>query len=141
MHETIRVGEMGVTFHLSRHETGGALDMFELTIPPLVSVVVPHIHSNYDEMVLGMEGITTWTLKDQIIVLRSGERLVIPKGIPHFFANLHETPARIVCLQTPGVMGPEYYLEIAPHYQSRDPDVAAIGDVMNRYGVIPVLGQ
>jgi len=141
MHETIRVGEMSVTFLKTRHETSDALDMFELTIPPLISVVVPHIHRDHEEMILGMDGVTTWTLNGEIIELNPGESLVIPRGAPHFFANLHDIPARVMCLQTPGVIGPEYYREIAVHYQAETPNLAAIGDVMNRYGVIPVLGR
>jgi hypothetical protein len=36
-------------------------------------------------------------------------------------------------------MGPEYYLEIAALYlKSRHPDLARIGAVMSRYGVVPV---
>ncbi len=33
MYETIRVGEMSVTFLKTRHETDGAFDLFELTCP------------------------------------------------------------------------------------------------------------
>jgi quercetin dioxygenase-like cupin family protein len=138
MHEIIRVGEMSVTFLLSRHETADALDLFELMIPPGASVVVPHTHLNYDEWVLGMNGITSWTLNGEIILLHPGTDLFIPRGTPHFFANVHEDMGRAICLQTPGVMGPEYYREIATHYRLEDPDPAGIRDVMWRYGVDPL---
>jgi quercetin dioxygenase-like cupin family protein len=141
MHETIRVGEMSVTFLMTRHETADALDMFELTIPSAISVVVPHTHRNYDEWVFGMNGITTWTLNAEIILLHPGESLFIPRGTPHFFANVHDGIGRVMCLQTPGVMGPEYYREIARHYQQEEPDLAGIGDVMCRYGVDPLMSR
>jgi len=36
-------------------------------------------------------------------------------------------------------MGPEYYLEIAALYRhSRHPNLAGIGAIMSRYGVVPV---
>ena len=36
-------------------------------------------------------------------------------------------------------MGPEYYLELAALYlHSRHPNLAGIGAVMSRYGVIPI---
>jgi mannose-6-phosphate isomerase-like protein (cupin superfamily) len=139
MHETIRVGGMSVTFHMTRHETADALDAFELTIPSAASVVVPHTHRNYDEWVLGMNGITTWTLHGEIVMLHPGESLFIPRGTPHFFANLHDEVGRAMCVQTPGVMGPEYYREIATYYQQDEPDLAAIGSVMSRYGVDPLM--
>jgi len=141
MHETIHIGGMSVTFHVTRHETADALDIFELTIPPVVSVVVPHTHRHYDEWVLGMDGITTWTLQGEIVQLHPGEELFIPRGTPHFFANLHEKMGRVMCLQTPGILGPEYYREMAEHYRDSEPDVAAISDVMNRYGVDPLVNR
>jgi quercetin dioxygenase-like cupin family protein len=143
MHETIRVGEMSVTFLKTRHETEGALDLFELTIPPFARVPLPHIHRKYDETIFGVDGTVTWTLQrereDQPIEVRRGITLLIPRGTPHSYANLTHTTARILCLQTPGVLGPEYYLEIAALYRAnRHPNLAGIGAIMSRYGVVPI---
>jgi quercetin dioxygenase-like cupin family protein len=139
MHNTIRVGEMSVTFLKTRHETNGAIDLFELTIPPFARVPLPHIHRKYDETVFGVDGTITWTLCDESTQVRRGITLFIPRGTPHFFANLTHTTARILCLQTPGVMGPEYFLEIAALYRtSPHPNLAGIGAIMSRYGVVPI---
>ena len=139
MHETIRVGEMSVTFLKTRHETSGALDLFELTIPPFARVPLPHLHRKYDETIFGVDGVITWTLRDESTQIRRGTTLFIPRGTPHFFANLTHTTARILCLQTPGIMGPEYYLEIAAlYYYNRHPDLARVGAIMSRYGVVPI---
>ncbi|MEO6805868.1 MAG: cupin domain-containing protein [Edaphobacter sp.] len=139
MHETIRIGAMGVTFHKTRHETGGVFDLFELTIPPLVHVPMPHIHRMYDETIFGLDGHMTWTLGDKSTPVTSGNVLFIPRGIPHFYENRHHTTARILCLQTPGLMGPEYYKELASLYsQDGIADLASIASTMSRYGIIPV---
>jgi quercetin dioxygenase-like cupin family protein len=143
MHHTIRIGEMSVTFLKTRHETAGAFDLFELTIPPLARVPLPHIHRKYDETIFGVDGTMTWTLlvegKDKSIEVRRGTTLSIPRGTPHFYANRTHTTARVLCLQTPGVLGPEYYLEIAALYRtSPHPDLAGISTVMGRYGVVPI---
>jgi quercetin dioxygenase-like cupin family protein len=143
MYETIRVGEMSVTFLKTRHDTGGAFDLFELTIPPFGRVPFPHIHRKYDETIFGVNGTMTWTLniygEDKPTEIRRGTTLFIPRGTPHFYANRTDTPARILCLQTPGVMGPEYYLEVSELYRaSPHPDVAGIGAIMSRYGVVPI---
>jgi quercetin dioxygenase-like cupin family protein len=143
MHETIRVGEMSVTFLKTRHETEGALDLFELTIPPFARVPLPHIHRKYDETIFGVDGTVTWTLQaeggDSPTEVRRGTTLHIPRGTPHSYANRTHTTARILCLQTPGVLGPEYYLEIAALYRtSPHPNLAGIGAIMSRYGVVPV---
>ena len=142
MHPTIRVGEMSVTFLKTRHETAGAFDLFELTIPPFGRVAMPHIHRKYDETIFGVDGTMIWTLNDKPMEVRRGTVLFIPRGIPHFYANGSRQTARILCLQTPGIMGPEYYLEVAALYRnSPHPDVAGIAAIMSRYGVVPITLQ
>lgn len=139
MHETIRLGEISVTFLKTRHETGGAFDLFELTMPAFHRVPLPHLHRKYDETIFGVDGSMTWTLDDKPLEVRRGVALFIPRGTPHSYANPTHTAGRVLCLQTPGVMGPEYYLEIAALYlHSRHPNLAGIGAIMTRYGVVPV---
>jgi quercetin dioxygenase-like cupin family protein len=139
MHETIRVGAMSITFRKTRHETSGVLDLFELTIPPLAHVPLPHIHRSYDETIFGLDGYMTWTLRNVPTPVVRGSVLFIPRGTPHFYENRHHTPARILCLQTPGVTGPEYYRELASLYsQDGIADLASIAATMSRYGIVPV---
>jgi mannose-6-phosphate isomerase-like protein (cupin superfamily) len=138
VHETIRIGAMSVTFHKTRHETEGVFDLFELTIPPLVHVPMPHIHRKYDETIFGVDGIMIWTLGDKPTEISPGCTLSIPRGTPHFYANLSGKTARILCLQSPGILGPEYYHEIASYWSAGRPDLAGIGAVMSRYGVVPI---
>jgi quercetin dioxygenase-like cupin family protein len=139
MHQTIRVGEMSVTFLKTRHETAGAFDLFELTVPPFTRIPLPHIHRKYDETIFGVDGTMTWTLLDKPTEIRRGTTLFIPRGTPHFYANRTHTTARILCLQTPGVLGPEYYLEVAALYlASPHPNLAGIGAIMSRYGIVPI---
>jgi mannose-6-phosphate isomerase-like protein (cupin superfamily) len=139
MYDTIRVGEMSVTFLKTRHETGGTFDLFELTIPPFARVPLPHLHRKYDETIFGVDGTMTWTLLDRPTQVSRGTTLLIPRGTPHSFANGTHSTCRVLCLQTPGVLGPEYYLEIAALRRiSGHPDLAGIGAIMSRYGVVPV---
>jgi quercetin dioxygenase-like cupin family protein len=139
MYGTIRLGEISVTFLKTRHETGDAFDLFELTMPAFHRVPLPHIHRKYDETIFGVDGTLTWTLDGKPTEVRRGVTLFIPRGTPHSYANPTHIPGRVLCLQTPGVMGPEYYLELAALYlHSRHPNLAGIGAVMSRYGVVPI---
>ncbi len=138
MHEPIQVGNLSVTFLKSRHETEGTLDLFELTIPPAAYINVPHLHRDYDETILGMDGMTIWTLDDKRIILRPGQQLCIPRGTVHSYANHHRSTSRVMCILTPGLVGPEYFYELASVLRAEGPpDIAAIGRIMSRYGVIP----
>src|SRR5580704_9303468 len=96
MRDTIRVGEMSVTFLKTRHETQGAFELFELTIPAFARVPLPHFHRQYDETIFGGDGTVTWILQvdnqDEPTEVSRGTTLFIPRGTPHSYANLtHNT--------------------------------------------------
>jgi len=139
LHELIRLGDISVSFLKSRHETQGSLDLFEMTIPSQVHLILPHLHREYDESIIGMDGITTWTVDGKQIRVHPGEQLFIPRGVVHAYSNNHKSTARIMCILTPGLVGPEYFQDLAAVINvSGPPDLAEIGAVMARYGVVPV---
>jgi hypothetical protein len=59
----------------------------------------------------------------------------------HRFENLHSTPAKALAIITPGLLGPEYFREIAGVLHSTPsgtpPNAAAIGEIMRRHGLTP----
>lgn len=132
----IHVAGMTVTFIKSRHETGGLFDAYEVTIPSTTHLITPHFHLHYDETVFGVDGITTWTIDGVSTQLHPGQQLFVARGSHHTYANLHAHSARILCLVTPGVLGPEYFQEIACASDDDGPTDAAVALVMSRYGVI-----
>jgi mannose-6-phosphate isomerase-like protein (cupin superfamily) len=139
MHHPIKIGRITVTFLKSRHDTSGALDLFELIVPPDVFLNVPHLHRDYDETILGMNGIATWTIEGEQFQVHPGQQLNIPRGTVHSYSNQHTDAARMMCLLTPGIVGPEYFRELAAAIQpGSPPDIAEISTVMARYGVIPI---
>jgi mannose-6-phosphate isomerase-like protein (cupin superfamily) len=139
MHKPIQIGKLSITFLQSHHETQGAADLFELLIPPHAHISIPHLHRVSDETVLGMNGITTWIVGQRCITLHPDQQLHIPRGTVHSCLNDQQTTARVICLLTPGRLGPEYFLEIAAALKAEDPpNLAYIGRVMARYDVIPI---
>jgi hypothetical protein len=141
MHNTIKVGDLSVTFIKSRHETQGAFDLYELTIPPNARSFIPHFHRDYDETVMGINGITHWILDGQRRELGPSEQLYIPRGMTNCVLNLHQSPARIQCLLIPGVIGPEYFRELAALERTGSfgfPRREEVHAVMARYGIIAV---
>jgi mannose-6-phosphate isomerase-like protein (cupin superfamily) len=139
MHHPIKIGKITITFLKSRHETDGALDLFELIVPPGAFLNVPHLHRDYAETILGMNGITTWTIEGEQFQVGPGQRLTIPRGTVHSYSNFHTTTSRMMCLLTPGLVGPEYFRELAAAIQpDGPPDIAEISSVMARYGIIPI---
>ena len=67
-----------------------------------------------------------------------GETLFIPRGVIHGFVNETEGPTKVLCVLTPGVLGPEYFREMAVAMEGpAPPDPKKLGEIMNRYGLIP----
>jgi quercetin dioxygenase-like cupin family protein len=138
MPETINIGPITLRFLKSRHETGGSLDMFEMSCQPKARMPVPHYHRDWDESVYGLEGITTFTLDGKAVDVGPGDSVFIPRGMVHGFDILGTSVAKCLCILTPGVLGPEYFRDIAALVAGGPPDPAKMREVMSRYGLIPV---
>ena len=138
--EEIRIGELAIRFLLEGKDTGGALAMFEFEVPPGGKVPAAHSHDAYEETAYGIQCVMTFTVEGQREEVRSGEVLSIVRGAVHRFDNLHGETATCLAVLTPGILGPEYFREIAAVLKASaggPPNLAAIGDVMRRHGLTP----
>lgn len=137
MTEIIAIGPLRLEFLRSKHDTGGGLDMFRMHVPPTGQMPVPHHHRDWDETVYGLEGALTFTVAGQAHTVGPGDTLFIPRGQVHGFDN--RSGAQAVCLGvlTPGVLGPEYFRELAGLVAKGMPDPAAIREIMLRHGLVP----
>jgi quercetin dioxygenase-like cupin family protein len=136
----IHVGPVDVRFRLEAGKTSGSLTVFEFSVPARARVPVPHSHEAFDETVYGLTGVLTWTLDGQKVRVGPGDVLFIPRGHVHGFENLDAQDARMLSVITPGLLGPEYFREIAEVLSvGGPPNVERIMDVMRRHGLRPVL--
>src|SRR5580698_1668342 len=121
-HEEIRFGGLVIRFLIDGLASGGSVAMFEFEVAPGAKVPAAHSHDAYEETVYGqtMEG-------------RPGDSILIPRGAVHRFENLHPTPAKALAIITPGLLGPDFFREIAAVLQSTPPGTPpAIGEIMHR---------
>ena len=138
--DVIRVGQVEVRFRLQTEQTAGTLTMFEFVVPAGARVPVPHSHEAFDETIYGLDGVTTWVVDGRQARVAPGDVLFIPRGHVHHFANLDTQDARELSVITPGLLGPEYFRDIAEVLNvGGPPNVERIMDVMRRHGLRPVL--
>lgn len=141
MSETIVTGPLQLRFLRSKHDTGGALDMFEMLVPPDAQMPVAHYHQDWDEAAYGLTGTVTFTVDGTRHDLGPGDALFIPRGAVHRFDNPSGAPATCLCVLTPGVLGPEYFREMGTAVSAtppgHPPDKAAMQAIMRRHGLIP----
>lgn len=141
MAESIRIGGLEVRFLQTRQDTGGGADVFEMTVQPNARMPVPHYHESWDELIYGLTGTMTFRVDAQDIVISPGQSVFIKRGIVHGFRNDAQEPATCLCVLTPGVIGPEYFREIAALMVGGPPDLVRVKETMTRYGLVPVLAE
>ena len=137
MDETIRIGGLFLEFLHDRDDTEGSVDVFRMSVLPKAKVPVPHHHESWDETVYGFDGEMTFRIGDREVGLTVGETLFIPRGTVHAFRNDGPVPATCLVVLTPGVLGIDYFREVAALLASDTPDLAQMGAIMRRYGLIP----
>jgi quercetin dioxygenase-like cupin family protein len=138
--EEIRAGGLVIRFLVDGEASGGTVAMFEFDVPAGARVPAAHSHDAYEETIYGLDGVLSWTVDGVASQIAAGEALCIRRGAVHRFENLHEQDARALAIVTPGVLGPDYFREMAAVVQAAaggPPDPAAIAAVMRRHGLTP----
>lgn len=136
--EEIRVGQLAIRFLVEGAESGGSVSVFEFDVPAGAKVAAGHSHDGYEETIYGLEGVLTWTIEGTPTDVGPGEALCIPRGALHQFDNTHDIDAKALAIVTPGILGPDYFREVAAILDAAaggPPDLAAIATVMRRHGL------
>ena len=138
--ERIAFAGLELRFRRSKEETGGSLDLFEMTVQPDARMPIAHHHESWDETVYGLAGTTTWRVDGSDVAVGPGEALFIRRGVVHAFRNDGPEPAICLCILTPGVLGPGYFRELAEIAAAGAPDPAKVKEIMLRHGLVPAAG-
>jgi quercetin dioxygenase-like cupin family protein len=138
--EEIKIGELAIRFLVEGEQSAGSVAVFEFDVPAGARLPGAHSHDGYEETIYGLEGVLTWTLDGRQTQIGPGEVLCIPRGAVHRFDNEHADDAKMLAIVSPGILGPEYFREIAAVVQAATggpPDPTALADVMRRHGLTP----
>jgi quercetin dioxygenase-like cupin family protein len=138
--EEIKIGQLAIRFLLEGKASGGSVAVFEFDVPVGAKVPIAHSHDAYEETIYGLQGVLTWTVAGQRSELGVGQVLCIPRGAVHRFDNVHKVDARMLAIVTPGILGPDYFRDIAAVAKAAaggPPDPTAIAEVMRRHGLTP----
>lgn len=139
--ETITVGALAVRFLVDSPDSGGSLTVFECAVPAAARMPLPHSHDAFEETIYALEGVCTFTVDGVEHELSPGDSLCIRRGQVHGFENRGEDAVTFLAIATPGVFGPDYFLDLQRTITSAaggPPDPAAIAAVMGRHGLTPV---
>ena len=138
--ESIQLGALSVRFLVEAADSNGSASVFECFVPADSKMPVPHSHDAFEETIYGLEGTTTWTVGGRTLDIRPGEAFCVPRGAVHGFDNHATKDAKFLAVASPGLMTPDYFLEIRDVLASNPggpPDVAKMAGVMRRHGLTP----
>jgi quercetin dioxygenase-like cupin family protein len=138
--EEIRIGQLAIRFLVEGTASGGSVAVFEMDVPVGAKVPVAHSHDGYEETIYGIEGVLTLTVDGRKINVGPRDALCVPRGVVHRFDNPHSAAARVLAIVSPGVLGPDYFREIAAVAKAAaggPPDPVALAEVMRRHGLTP----
>lgn len=99
------------TFVETSTETGGHRSIIDVAVGP-GGRVRPHYHREFDEEIIAVNGPIVVHAGGKEMVLQTGERCVVPRGVTHSWANATEREVRFRAINSPGHKGFENFLRL-----------------------------
>ncbi|SDF00122.1 cupin domain-containing protein [Terriglobus roseus] len=121
--ETHTLGFSKIAFKASPADTEGGLFIMEhsnLT----KGGPYRHVHPAQDEWLYAMEGEFRVEIGDQKLTLRPGDSVLMPRKVPHVWAQVGETPGKLLIAFTPAGRMEEFFRDFGKTGKlPTDPDV------------------
>jgi len=115
-----------VTIKQTTRDTNGSMTVLELAIMPKDGPAL-HTHLREDELWWVLEGEFRFKLGDSIANLPQGGMAFGPRGTPHAFQNVGDTPGRLLVVTTPSGLE-RFFEQSAELRRPVDPDMlVAVG--------------
>jgi quercetin dioxygenase-like cupin family protein len=137
---SITIGGIIIDFLVEAADSDGVATVFECIVAANAHVPPPHSHDGFDETVYGLEGVFKFVIDGETQYMGPGESICVRRGQVHEFANQGPADGKFLSVATPGIFGPEYFLEFRDVLYAagdRPPDTAALYAVMERHGLTP----
>jgi quercetin 2,3-dioxygenase len=83
-------------------DTAGLLTVSEGVLPPGMPGPPLHIHYDTDECLYVIEGRLLIQIGEERHEMRAGSFAWLPRQIPHTYANVSDSPVRVVSMHVPG---------------------------------------
>ena len=94
----------------------------------------PHIHHHEDETFQILEGEYEFTVAGQSSIVKEGTTIFAPRGIPHTYRYLGQTPGRLMCVITPaGFEG--FFEEIGALSPQQQQDIPRVMEIAKKFGL------
>ena len=100
--ERLSVPGATVTIKAGNSAAGGAIEVFEILVPPHARPSEAHRHEHMTEAFYVLDGALAFTLNDQTFVAQRGSFVLVPAGTVHEYWNPTASPATVLDICMPG---------------------------------------
>jgi len=129
-----KLSVLGLAMNVRIHgrDTGGVVSVVESIDQP-GSGPPPHIHHREDETFQVLEGEYEFTCGEKTFTARKGATIFAPRGVPHTFRYVGQTPGRIMCTITPA--GFEGFFEEVGALSPQQQEIPRVIEIGKKYGL------
>jgi quercetin dioxygenase-like cupin family protein len=130
-----KVNILGIPMVIRIHgrDTGGVVSAVESHDVP-GGGPPPHIHNREDETFQIIEGEYEFIVDGKRFVATKGTTIFAPRGIPHTYRYLGQSPGRLMCVITPaGFEG--FFEEIGALTTEQQQDIPRVITIAKRFGL------
>ena len=99
-----------IEFKARAEQTAGTLTAFESAPAPGEGPPL-HVHTDEDEVIYFLDGLFRLKIEDVVRDAPSGSFAFIPKGVPHTWQNIGDTPGRLLVMFLPAAAAMEQFFE------------------------------
>jgi quercetin dioxygenase-like cupin family protein len=124
-------GGLVLNVKLASAESGSELTVIEGLIPPKGGPPL-HVHSRENETYYVLEGDFEFTCGNDTVRGRTGTFVHAPRGLPHRYANVGDTPGRILFSFTPAGIE-AFFSELTDHKDELNP--ALMTTIAAKHGI------
>jgi len=129
--EKFSLGELTITSRIVGSQSGGAFELYDLTLGPFT--IDYHVHHNLDETLSVLEGEIELIIAGKTYSRSAGSVVFVPRGVHHGFTNRGPTRARVFAMFTPSGNQNDYFRKLEKLASAPSLDKAALQTLQKQY--------
>jgi quercetin dioxygenase-like cupin family protein len=137
MSSQFTIGPIKIKTLIDQHQGPGHLEAFEFTITQENAGPDPHLHQYMDEIFYIISGTLLVDVDNKTTLLKTGDRLIVPKGTKHHWKSQGDE-VKMIVIFTPSKGQAVYFTEIEKLQYQGLPWDQTLNILSKQFDVVPL---